>query len=234
MRGFFVGKMTLEDILKQIHTLVEGNTDYPSSTEDLYLTRVKRVELAIRNWANEEGVLWNELFVSLADASDGDKTVVSGTSEYSAPSDFVFPVGYLRLTKSGSSPIYYALIKPGDVQMYDNSSDKIWYVTGNKKTGYTIHINPTPGDNEDGYTIQYEYYKEPFIPSNSTDVIEMSDPTYIAYWAAAEEIEEENPTLYDYYTQIAINKLNAMKLKNDISTWWQQSGPMEGYSGFGK
>jgi len=225
--------MTLQDIMKKIHILVEGNTNYPGTSEDSYLTRLQRVETAVRNWENEEGVLWNELFVSLADASDGDKTVSNGTSEYSAPSDFKYPLGYLRLVDSSSNSTYYKLIKPGDVQLYDDSSAKVWYVTGNESTGYKIHILPTPGSTEDGYTIQYEYYKKATIPSNPSDVFEMSDPLYVAYWVAAEELREEDPALSDYYMQVAINKLNAMKLRNDMPTWWEEHGIQDVYSGFG-
>jgi len=225
--------MNLSECLQKIHILVEGNTNYPGTSEDSYLTRLQRVQIAVQNWENEEGVLWNELFVSLADASDGDKTASDGTAEYSAPTDFKFPLGYLRLVDSSSNSTYYKLVKPGDVQLYDNSDAKIWYVTGNASTGYTIHIKPTPGSTEDGYTIQYEYYKAATIPSDPTDVLEMSDPLYVVYWAAAEELKEENPALADYYTQVALNKLNAMKLRNDVPTWWEEQGMQDVYSGFG-
>lgn len=226
--------MTLGEVLQLIHNLVEGNTDYPSSSEDLYQTRLQRVKLAIKNWENEEGVMWNELFVSLADASDGDKTAVSGTSQYDAPSDFRLPLGYLRLVDSSGNSTYYKLIQPNDIQLFDNNSGvKVWYVTGNKNTGYKINIHPTPGSTENGYTIQYEYYKYATVPTSESTVIEMSDPTYIAYWAAAEEIREENPGLADYYAQVAMNKLAAMKQRNDTPTWWQEMGWSDAYSGFG-
>jgi len=225
--------MTLQESMQLIHTLVEGNTDYPATSEDLYLTRLNRIKIAVRNWENEDNVLWNELFVSLADASDGDKTISSGTAQYDPPSDFKFPLGYLRLVDSSSNSTYYKLIKPGDVQLYDDSSTKIWYVTGNDSAGYKINISPTPGSAENGYTIQYEYYKQATVPSSESDVIEASDPMYVVYWAASEELREENPALSDYYMQVAINKLNAMKLKNDAPTWWQESGLNDVYSGFG-
>jgi len=225
--------MTLQQVLQQIHVLAEGNIDYPGTSEDLYLTRLKRVEMAIRNWEKEEGVFWNELFTSLANASDGDKTIVSGTSEYSTPSDFVFPVGYLRLVDSSGNSNYYKLIKPGDVQVFDKSSAKVWYVTGNKSSGFTIHVLPSPGSDDNGKTISYEYYKDATIPTSTSDVIEMSDPMYIVYWAASEELKEENPGVSDYYMQVAINKLNAMKTANDTPVWWQEIGVKDVYSGFG-
>ena len=122
----------------------------------------------------------------------------------------------------------------GDLQLHDNSSSRIWYVTGNKSTGYTIHIHPTPGSTEDGHTIQYEYYKYASIPTDSDDVFEMSDPMYVAYWAAAEELREENPSLADFYTQVALEKMRAMKLRNDMPAHWQEIGLNDIYAGFGQ
>lgn len=213
--------------------LVEGNTSYPSTSDDIYQTRLQRVATAVRNWENEEGVFWNELYTRLADASDGDKTIVSGTSEYDAPSDFRLPLGYLRLVDGSGNSTYYRKIKPHDVQLYDGTANKLWYVTGSKATGYKIHIIPEPDDTVDGYTISYEYYKYATVPSSGSDIFEMSDPLYVAYWAAAEELREENPGLADYYTQVALNKLNAMKIKNGSPTWGEHTGILDIYSGFG-
>lgn len=225
--------MTLETLLKQIHILVEGDTDYPTSGDD-YDRRIARVSDAIDIYDSEGNVVWRELFVSLADASDGDKTLVNGQTEYDAPSDFRWPVGYLRVY-NGSAYNYYELVDAKNIQLYSNdTSTKIWWITGNKSTGYKIHISPTPGSSEDGKTIKYEYYKEPTKPTSDSDVIEMSMPSFIKYWVAAAEVRDEDPALASRYEQIAINILESMKLKNDAPAPWQSSALEDNYNGFGE
>jgi len=225
--------MTQDEALQQIHILLEKDTDYPSSGSEDYTVRQALLANAVRVWAYEEGVTWNELFVDLADASDGDTTTTADQEEYDAPSDLVFPVGYLRIIDSDGNSTYYKLIRPDDVQLYDNdSSTKIWWVTGNKKDGKKVHIHPAPSSS--GLTISYEYYKEPTVPSSGSDVLEMSDPQFAVYWVLSELLRDENPGLAQTYQNIALNKLNAMKLRNDVPARWQESGWRDVYSGFGK
>ena len=69
--------MTQDEALQQIHILLEKDTDYPTSGSEDYTVRQALLANAVRVWAYEEGVTWNELFVDLADASDGDKTTTA-------------------------------------------------------------------------------------------------------------------------------------------------------------
>jgi hypothetical protein len=220
----------LDDILQEIHFLLEKDTDYPKSGEEDYTLRHALVKNAIRVWESQQGIFWNELFTTLEDAADGDKTT-DGTDTYDAPTDFKHPVGWLRLV-DGSTSTYYELIKQGRVQDFDNdTATRIWYVTGNKASGFKVHISPTPGT---GSTIKYEYYKDATLPSDGADVIEMSDPQFCVYWALAELVRDEDPALAQTYQQIANDKLAQMKLSNDGPVWGQEYGIDDNYPGFGK
>lgn len=227
--------MSLDEILEHIHVLVEKDTDYPTSSEEDYAARTKLVNNAIDIWASEEAVYWNELFTSLSDAADGDTTAVADTEAYDCPSDFEFVTGQLRLQDSDGSATYFDKIPPEDSINLDNDTGTYcFWVTGNDSAGYQVHIHPTPTDNDyDGYTIEYDYYKSPTTLSSATDETEMPDPFFAVYWVGAELLSDELPSTANTYRQIAMNKLRAMKVKNDTPAPWEPMVIQDSYSGFG-
>jgi hypothetical protein len=223
--------MTLTEVLQEIHVLIEKDTDYPTASEEDYLVRLALVNSAIRIWENEEGILWNELFASLADASDGDDTTEVGVSSYDCPTDFKFPLGYLRI---GTTPTFYNLMKLENIQIHDgDTSSQYWYITGNANSTYVYHINPTPTSVD---TIQFEYYKTATLMEDGDDVIEMSDPQFVVYWVVGELMKEEDPGLAADYRQIALAKLRGMKTRNIMPASWQDNQIDDFYQGndFGK
>ncbi len=172
-----------------LHRLYQGDDSTPSTSDSDYTVRRSYLNDAIRQWEVEDQ--WRELYVTLADASDGAKTTTASTATYSAPSDFRQPVGFLRITDSSSgTETYYTFIDVDRVQLFDNdTSSKFYYVTGNPQDGYTIHIHPTPDTT--GETIAYEYYKTADTLSSTTDVFEMSDPYYAIYYALSVLFEND-------------------------------------------
>ena len=62
----------------------------------------------------------------------------------------------------------------------------------------------------------------------------MSDPQFCVYWALAELVRDEDPTLAQTYQQIANDKLAQMKLSNEGPVWGQEYGIDDNYPGFGK
>lgn len=224
--------MTVAEILQSIHVLVDGDVDYPSAGDTDYDTRLARVKEAVRIWESEGNVLWRDLVVSLSDAADGDTSTVADQEAYDAPSDFRYPMGKLRVVDSSGNSTYYTRIGAEDAQMYQNHADpRLYYVTGNEQDGYTIHILGAPESS--GLTIAYDYYKSADIPTTGTETLEMVDPMFAVYWSAATEIEDEDPGKADIWRQVALNKLEAMKLKNDTPAPWEGSVINDDYSGFG-
>lgn len=220
---------TVNECLQTIHILLEKTTDYPESTEEDYIVRLALLNGAVRKWETEEGMLWNELFVSLADAGDGDTETESGVGEYDAPSDFRFPVGMLRLS-DGTTSSYFNLVPPSNVQTRDNdTTSSFWYVTGNASTGYSVHIRQVPTATS---TINYEYYKSASNLTTGTDVLEMSDPDFAVYWVLSELISEDDPNLAQKYYEIASSKMRAMKIKNLMAAPWQTNRIDDYFQGF--
>lgn len=228
---------TWSDVLQKAHVLVEKDTDYPSSDEEDYGLRVDLGHLAINEWEKTEGVLWNELTGFLSDAADGDTTTVADQAEYDVPSDFSDLLsGTVRVIVSGTAH-FYKKVKQGDVQMFANDSvTKICWITGNDSAGKVLHLSPTPtiANGMSGGTINYEYIKNATLPDSAADVVEMSDPYYISYFIAFNELAEDDPELSARYERMAKMKLDNMIAKNDNPIWWEDTTIRDDSAGFGK
>lgn len=213
--------MTLDNFQQAYHFLLEGNVDTPSSSDDEYTHRTELLKMAINAWANDYGILWNELWVNLADASDGDKTVSASTVIYDMPTDFKFLGGKPQTYTTSDSRTYYKVYALPLADLKKNITGKFCYVTGNKKTGYSINFLQQPTEND---TIEYPYYKEPFEPSAGSDVIEMSDPWFAVHYALSKghELEGDGDRAVKAIA-IADEKLTNMKIINDIKPGYESN-----------
>ena len=179
--------MTLQEAQNILHYKYQGDDNTPSSSSEDWTLRTAYFNEAIRLWERE--AQWRELYTTLAAASDGDKTTVDGTATYTAPSNLKSVAGYLRIV-NGSSSEYYRYVDVSETSIYDNdSSSRFFYVTGNDRSGRTIHIHPTPTTT--GLTISYEYYKSAAALSDASDVIEMSDPDFVVFYALSVLFESD-------------------------------------------
>ncbi|OFW53971.1 MAG: hypothetical protein A2163_07825 [Actinobacteria bacterium RBG_13_35_12] len=219
---------TLDNAIEYLNNLYEADSTVPTSTEEDYIVWTSLFNTAVNLWENEEGILWRELFVKLANAADGDKTVTAGDYSYAVPTDFRFPAsGYVWL---GTAPnaTAYRVIKQEEVQLFENNTEKWCYFL--MDTTPTLEFNPqinlTTGD-----TISYMYYKNATALTTGASTFEMSDPMFAVYYALAElKKEEGDPTAQ----AIATQKLEAMKTRNIMPAHFQ-ANKLENYleSGFG-
>lgn len=228
--------MNLTALQKRIHYILEKDSNTPTSTEEDYLVRLELICDAVGIWEhdNENGTQWKELFVSLADVdsnvdTDADKVTVVGQSVYTCPLDFVFPVSFIKIG-TGDSAVYYRKIEPTEVDAYESTTEDVYYITGNRKVGYKIHLMHTiPSAVLD---INYDYYKTAFLPTTGTDVLEMEDEQFAIYWVLSELTKDDDPGLSSTYTQIAINKLDGMRLKNEQVSNYQYNEIVDTNPGF--
>lgn len=218
--------MTEQEILNTVYALYEGDTTNWGTTSDEYLAARIYANAAINRWEFYEMTNWKELWVSLDDAADGDKTLTAGTYAYDCPSDMVKPASFVRT----NSTTYWNVVPLSRVPSLSSSSDAFCYFTGNKKDGFVLNFNPnttlTTGD-----TINYEYYKEATTFTTTTDETEMADPYFIVYFIlsrlyendgedgrASKAFQEAEARLENMRTQ------NIMGLEN-VDDWIQDSTP---------
>jgi hypothetical protein len=207
---------TLDDFMEILSALYNASSTEPESGEEDYSVWTYLANIAVNIWENEEGILWNELFVKLADASTGDKTTSAGDYSYAVPTDFRFPASGIVWLGSGTSKTAVKVIKQEEVQLNDNNSDRWCYflLDGSPTLEFNPNLTITGGE-----TISYNYYKNASKLTTGSSTFEMSDPMFAVYYALAELKKEEGNS---GELQITSQKLDAMKSRNDMSAWFQQ------------
>ena len=210
---------TLSEAITYLNSLYEQDSTPPTVGSDDYTVWTGLLNIAISIWENEEGVLWRELYTTLADAADGDKTITASKWDYDCPSNFNFVVGKVRLVSPSGVSTYYEVLPTSDVSLYDDNSGQWCYFTGNASTGYKLHFNPDLTLTT-GYTIVYEYYKTATKLSSGTDTFEMADPMFAVFYALSELKKDEGDTSA---LSIATQKLEAMKTKNIMPSLYQDT-----------
>lgn len=219
-RVFFLFKMakvitTLDDAIGYINFLYESDETAPSSGDEDYTVWTSLVNMAVNLWETEEGMLWNELFVKLADSATGDKTTVANDYSYSVPTDFIFSASSYVWVGSGTSKTAYRVIKQEDIQLFENNSDNWCYFL--MDTTPTLEFNPRCTLNG-SQTISYNYYKNASKLTTGASTFEMSDPMFAVYYAVGELKKEEGDSSA---LQIASQKLESMKTKNIMPSYFQ-------------
>lgn len=210
---------TLNQAIASTNALYEGDSDAPASGEEDFIVWTALLNLGINIWENEEGMLWKELFTSLANNSTGGVTTTTAdTYSYATPTAFRFPASGYVWTGSGDSKTPYKVIPQEDIQLYENNGGNWCYFL--MDTTPTLEFNPnchlTTGD-----TISYLYYKfaTGFTDAaTGSETFEMSDPGFAVYYALSELKKEEGDVSA---LSIAQQKLEAMKVKNMQNVDWE-------------
>ena len=215
---------TLDHAVDYINSLYEADSTAPTSGDEDYTVWTALINISINIWESEEGVLWNELFIKLADAPDGDTTITASTWSYDCPSLFKFHAcGYVRVG-TGTNKTYYKVIKPQDKQLYDNNSDNWCYFLNG-----SLEFNPNCTLTT-GATINYEYYASATKMTTSTDEFQMSDPMFAVFYVLSVLKQEEGDP---QPANIASQKLESMKTLNEMPSWFQSEPPTDTEGGFG-
>lgn len=207
--------MTLLEAQELIHSLYEGDGDNPTSvSDDDWVLRQRYAKQAVSRWQNDEdGTLWRELYIKLADAATGDKTITSQIvtdGHCDMPDDFVFLNGYVRLGTE-----YFEQILPEQAQsVLTSPSRHVVWVTGNASVGYTLNFFGL-STAQVGTTIDYEYYKTADVPTATGDIFEMSNPLYVVNSVVADLFSGDGDTARSgKHFNIAEQLYAGMKIKN--------------------
>lgn len=182
--------LTENEIIDIVYSLYETDDTGWDTASSEYLSARIICNAAIKKWEMFDNTVWRELWTTLDDAADGDKTITAGTYDYDCPTNFAKPSSWVRLTDSNDSTTIYKVVSPEELSRYTDSKDSFCYFTGNPKDGYDLHFNPnltlTTGD-----TIHYEYYKVATLFTASNSTTEVPDPYYLVYYTLARLLKND-------------------------------------------
>jgi hypothetical protein len=154
--------MTGTEILNTIHTLYENNVDYPTSTDEDYLTRLAYLNQAIQSWQNEvfNGYLWSELF-----------TTTTQAYTTSTIANFLHPEKLYIGSKE------YTYVQPYEAveKIANNLQEEFYYITGGANNKV---INIYPQLTSGNYSISYYKLATLYTAGNISQHIEMQNPNY--------------------------------------------------------
>lgn len=207
---------SLSDFITYLNTLYNSSSDAPVAGEEDYTVWTSLANTAVNLWENEEGILWAELFSSLSSATDGDKTTTEDDYSYTLPTNFRFSAsGYVWLGDN-TNKTAYKVIRAEDAQILENDLGNWCYflLDGSPTLEFNPNITMLGGS-----TINFNYYKHATKLTTGTDTFEMADPMFAVYFALAELKKEEGNNAE---LQIASQKLESMKVRNIMPTWFQE------------
>lgn len=208
----------LQKIQDTLEILVNNDKDTPAVEDDEWTIRLGLINLAIGNWSGDD-TLWNELWDTYTHAS----TVTAATTYDLSLDDYRFPGSKLRLVLPGRQITYVTLVTPDKAQNYINNG-RVAYITGNNGGGFVLNFNwiPTVGDDTYGASIVFDYYKVASLLEDPSDVSQMSDTSYITYWAGAQKalLESQN-NKYTVFSGLATQSMEQMKIMNTIAPPYQ-------------
>ncbi len=182
--------MTLTEFQSMLHQMYQGDTASPSSTDEDWEVRTKLLEVAISMWASERGINWKELFKTASGTTSLGTTITLSTPPATGAYDYRQAAGYLRIKIDGTNWTYIPIKTPTQSELFKSGSSnpKFAWITGSRKVGYTINLSFTVAAS---LSWELPYWKDPFIPSVGTDVLEMSDPMFALYFVLSKLHEND-------------------------------------------
>jgi hypothetical protein len=214
--------MLIADALKEIYKRFEKSIDEPDNDSEDYIVRLSYANKAIRQWENELGMNWKELYGTLSG------TLVNGVcNDQTTLATFKSPEGYLRI---GSDR--YTYVRPERVERETTlyPSKKVYTVTGSKGSK---SINVYPAISADFY-LDYKKYATTYVTGEETTEIEMSNPEFlISFVIAMLYLDDDNSAQAGVEMQSATGAMESMKLDNEKIPFFQEQVEDDNFQGFG-
>lgn len=205
-------------------TKFRGDNTPPGTTDPEWKIAIRNYNSALDRLENFDDTKWDFLKTRLKLSTQVspvlDYTLNTGDTFFVAPTDMLYP-GPLYW-KTGTTGVQYPPIKvykPEDVGSLNQYSQ--WgYFLGDKNSGFTFYINPTVPSNENGFTLDYMYYKKATRLNADTEVgttiVIGADSEFLAgYMAAQRFLDSRNFPAYQVMKRDSEESLKGMKLRNN-------------------
>lgn len=226
--------MNFDEIFREYYTLYRGQASkIPVFGDREYTTGIILGNAAIKKWERADGILWKELYKTLADDAVAVKVVDGVTTAYVAPTDMMNPPGWVSINGS-----QYTVIPTQDISVYTGEQSRVVWFTGDAQNGFTMHMPAGVASANDTYTIDYPYYKKatqlPVATTPAAIIPEMSDPTFMIQDMLASRAQQaRNGFVFKAAKAESTAALANMKIKNDSGTYHNTQNMRDSGSGWG-
>lgn len=211
--------ITFKELFEEYFTLYRGQAvSIPSFGDREFTTGVRLCNNAIRKWERVDGQLWNELITTLQTASDGDKQIIGGKTEYDCPADMRKPPGVVNVFTNDQ---YHKIdvVKPENLDYTNELTSMITFI-GSANIGYKMVISDRVSQELNGKNVDYVYNRKATYLSTTVDPsetnIDMSDPNFaIQDMLASRFMNARNGFGYKIAASEASKALMNMKIENE-------------------
>ena len=220
--------MTFQSLFDTYYTLYRGDSTSPATTDPEWKIAIRNYNDALRRLANYDNTKWDFLTTTLAASTQSSpalvRTLSTGDSTYVAPTDMHSEPGIFSYIDTNGNRLNYGIVKPYEVPAID-SNTKYGYFLGNQQAGYTLNVNPAPTATENGWTLDYIYYRKPTElnadTEDGTSVIEGGDPAfYYNHMLAQRFRNSRNYPSYQTALRDSEEALKGMKLQNNSGSFY--------------
>jgi len=213
--------MTITQAQDRIQALLEGDTSTPVEGDEDWDARLALINDAIEEWAGLADVKWQELYTTNS-SNTGDGT----TTSFALPANFDHFTGNVVLSSTdGYTQVPQIPVSKAHT-MLGNITDQRCYLQG---SNLVFTIAP-----DSGTTIIIPYYKKATALTAAADVIPMSKPRFVVYWATAFIGQQSDDyARFNADMQRADNLLSEMKIDNETLGVGQDGAIHDNYPGWG-
>lgn len=234
--------MTFETLFGLFYTKYRGEEKPPSTTDPEWQIAVRNYNSALDRLESYDDTRWDFLKTFLQQSTQVspvlDRTLTTGDSTFTAPTDMLFPGGiFWKIGTDGKRRGALQVRKPEDVGLLSASTD--WgYFTGNQYAGYTFRLGDTVTSSENGMGLDYLYYKkltrlDPDTEDGTSTIAGAASEFFACYLAAQRFLDSRNFPAYQVMKRDSEEALKQMKLRNNSGDYYNNLGVQDAGPGFG-
>jgi hypothetical protein len=229
--------MDFETLFGIYYNLYRGEATPPGTTDDEWKIAARNYNAALLRMSTYDDVKWNFMWGTAQTASTGTHVLATADTTYTAPTDMQEPGGILTYIDTNSNRLNYQIVQPHQVQTLEQLST-YGYFTGNSQTGFTLNVNPSPSSTQNGWGIDYDYYKKPTLLDPDTEagtsLLPGGDPMfYVNFMLSMRYRNTRNYPSYSTALRDAEEALKLMKIKNNSGSYFNSWGVSDSGPGFG-
>jgi hypothetical protein len=239
--------MNFEQLFRLFYTKYRGEENPPTTTDPEWEIAVSNYNNALDRLEEYDDARWDFLKTTLQVSTQVspvlDRTLTTGDLTFTCPTDMLFPGGlYWKIDLNGVRSVPMKVKKVEDIAVTSQFSQYSYFI-GDQHNGYTFNLNPAVPVEEDGWGLDYIYYKKaPRLIADSSDpnyedgtsIITGAPAKFFAcYMAAQRFLDSRNFPAYQVMLRDAEESLKNSKLRNNSGDYYNNLGIQDIGPGFG-